>query len=98
MSARIRLNREAAEKKNKGVEWGSATGTHRAKYLRAIASEVKERKDKLAKLEVLDTGKPWDEAVSDIDEVASCFEYYADQAEALDAKQKAPLALSMDTF
>ncbi|KAH9615538.1 hypothetical protein KSS87_011490, partial [Heliosperma pusillum] len=58
----------------------------------------KERKDKLAKLEVLDTGKPWDKAVSDIDEVASCFEYYADQAEALDAKQKAPLALPMDTF
>ncbi|XP_074314799.1 betaine aldehyde dehydrogenase, chloroplastic-like [Silene latifolia] len=84
--------------RNKGTEWGSATGAHRAKYLRAIASEVKERKDKLAKLEVLDTGKPWDEAVSDIDEVASCFEYYADQAEALDAKQKAPFSLSMDTF
>ena len=32
------------------------------------------------------------------DDVAACFEYYADQAEALDAKQKAPITLPMDTF
>ena len=32
------------------------------------------------------------------DDVAACFEYYADQAEALDAKQKAPISLPMETF
>ncbi|KAK9277813.1 hypothetical protein L1049_027369 [Liquidambar formosana] len=32
------------------------------------------------------------------DDVASCFEYYADLAEALDAKQKAPVSLPMQTF
>lgn len=32
------------------------------------------------------------------DDVAGCFEYYADLAEGLDAKQKAPLSLPMDTF
>lgn len=32
------------------------------------------------------------------DDVASCFEYFADHAEALDAQQKAPLSLPMETF
>ena len=32
------------------------------------------------------------------DDVAGCFEYYADLAEGLDAKQKAPVSLPMDTF
>lgn len=32
------------------------------------------------------------------DDVAGCFEYNADLAEALDAKQNAPIALPMDTF
>ena len=32
------------------------------------------------------------------DDVAGCFEYYADLAEGLDKKQKAPVSLPMDTF
>lgn len=32
------------------------------------------------------------------DDVAGCFDYYADLAEGLDAKQKAPVSLPMDTF
>lgn len=32
------------------------------------------------------------------DDVAGCFEYYADLAEGLDTKQKAPVALPMETF
>lgn len=32
------------------------------------------------------------------DDVAGCFEYYADLAEGLDAKQKAPVSLPMQTF
>ncbi|KAJ6765221.1 BETAINE ALDEHYDE DEHYDROGENASE [Salix koriyanagi] len=32
------------------------------------------------------------------DDVAGCFEYYADLAEGLDAKQKAPVSLPMETF
>ncbi|XP_010678685.2 betaine aldehyde dehydrogenase, chloroplastic [Beta vulgaris subsp. vulgaris] len=87
-----------ALKRNNGEEWASASGAHRAKYLRAIAAKVTERKDQFAKLEARDCGKPLDEAAWDIDDVAACFEYYADQAEALDAKQKAPIALPMETF
>ncbi|CAB4280857.1 unnamed protein product [Prunus armeniaca] len=92
---------EAARKalaRNKGRDWSSASGVVRAKYLRAIASKIKERKSELSKLEAIDSGKPLDETASDIDEVAGCFEYYAGLAEGLDAKQKAPISLPAENF
>ncbi len=84
--------------RNGGKDWATATGSYRAKFLRAIAAKVIERKTKLATLEAIDCGKPLDEAAWDIDDVAGCFEYNADLAEALDGKQNAPIALPMDTF
>ncbi|KAK1273408.1 hypothetical protein QJS04_geneDACA015192 [Acorus gramineus] len=84
--------------RNKGKDWARASGAHRAKYLRSIAAKIVERKSELAKLEALDCGKPLDEAAWDMDDVAGCFEYYADLAEALDKKQKIPISLPMDTF
>lgn len=87
-----------ALKRNGGKDWASATGAHRAKYLRAIAAKITEKKSVFAKLEAMDNGKPLDEAAWDIDDVAGCFEYNADLAEALDAKQNAPIELPMDTF
>lgn len=32
------------------------------------------------------------------EDVAGCFEYYADLAEGLDAQQKAPISIPMETF
>lgn len=84
--------------RNGGKDWATATGSYRAKFLRAIAAKVIERKMELAKFEAIDCGKPLDEAAWDIDDVAGCFEYNADLAEALDGKQNAPIALPMDTF
>ncbi|WOL06645.1 betaine aldehyde dehydrogenase 2-like [Canna indica] len=84
--------------RNKGRDWARAPGAVRAKYLRAIAAAITERKAKLAKLESLDCGKPLDEATWDMDDVAGCFEYYADLAEALDQRQRAPISLPMQTF
>eukprot|EP00246_Nothoceros_aenigmaticus_P015186 TRINITY_DN6199_c0_g1_i1.p1 TRINITY_DN6199_c0_g1~~TRINITY_DN6199_c0_g1_i1.p1 ORF type:complete len:512 (-),score=91.32 TRINITY_DN6199_c0_g1_i1:157-1692(-) len=91
-AARVALQR------NKGKDWSKTSGEHRAKYLRAIAAKVKERKPELARLETVDCGKPIDEAEWDMDDVAGCFDYYADLAEALDQKQYAPVALPIDTF
>ncbi|XP_058762531.1 aminoaldehyde dehydrogenase 2, peroxisomal [Vicia villosa] len=91
-AAKTALNR------NKGADWATASGAVRAGYLRAIAAKVTEKKPVLAKLESIDSGKPLDEAAWDIDDVAGCFEYYADLAEKLDARQKAPVSLPMDTF
>ncbi|KAJ4973028.1 hypothetical protein NE237_006202 [Protea cynaroides] len=84
--------------RNKGRDWASASGAYRAKYLRAIAAKITEKKSELAKLEALDCGKPLDEAAWDLDDVAGCFEYYAGLAEDLDKKQKAPVSLPMETF
>ncbi|KAK4794612.1 hypothetical protein SAY86_012606 [Trapa natans] len=84
--------------RNNGKDWAYAPGATRAKYLRAIATKITERKPLLAKLEAIDCGKPLDEAAWDMDDVAGCFEYYADLAEQLDAKQNAPVSLPMDTF
>ncbi|XP_068641317.1 aminoaldehyde dehydrogenase 2, peroxisomal [Aristolochia californica] len=97
----IDLAVEAARRalsRNKGEDWSSASGAYRAKFLRAIASKITEKKNELAKLEAIDCGKPLDEAAWDIDDVAGCFEYYADLAEALDGKKKTPIALPMQTF
>ncbi|XP_028781761.1 betaine aldehyde dehydrogenase 1, chloroplastic isoform X1 [Neltuma alba] len=82
----------------KGKHWATASGSVRARYLRAIAAKIIERKSELAKLEAIDCGKPLDEALWDMDDVAGCFEYYADLADGLDAKQKAPIPLPMQTF
>ncbi|KAA8548043.1 hypothetical protein F0562_004696 [Nyssa sinensis] len=84
--------------RNKGKDWATASGAFRAKFLRAIAAKILERKSELAKLETIDTGKPLDESVSDMDGVADCFKYYAELAESLDAKQSAAVSLPTDSF
>ncbi|XP_021825954.1 betaine aldehyde dehydrogenase 1, chloroplastic [Prunus avium] len=97
----VELAVEAARRalaRNKGRDWAFASGAVRAKYLRAIAAKITERKSELAKLEAIDCGKPLDEAAWDVDDVAGCFEYYADLAEGLDAQQKASISLPMEQF
>eukprot|EP01018_Ginkgo_biloba_P022640 Gb_26171 [translate_table: standard] len=84
--------------RNRGKDWPRTPGAFRAKYLRAIAAKVIERKMELAELEALDCGKPLDEAAWDMDDVAGCFEYYADLGEALDSKQNATVSLPMEAF
>nr|AII99844.1 aminoaldehyde dehydrogenase 2 [Nicotiana tabacum] len=89
---------EAARRALARDDWGSTTGAQRAKYLRAIAAKILERKSELAKLESLDCGKTLFEAAWDMDDVAASFEYYADLAEALDSKRKTPVDLHLDSF
>ncbi|XP_019463491.1 PREDICTED: betaine aldehyde dehydrogenase 1, chloroplastic-like isoform X2 [Lupinus angustifolius] len=89
---------KSALSRNKGADWASASGSVRARYLRAIAAKITEKKTELGKLESLDCGKPLDEALWDLDDVAGCFDYYADLAENLDKKQKSPVSLPLETF
>jgi betaine-aldehyde dehydrogenase len=67
--------------------WRRTSGRERASYLRAIARRITERREELARLEVLDNGKPLPEALWDIDDAAGCFDYYAELAEGLDDRQ-----------
>ena len=67
--------------------WGRTTGKERAVLLRAIAEAIKEKQADIARLEVMDNGKPLPEADWDIADAAGCFEMYAGLAEELDERQ-----------
>ncbi len=56
--------------------WTEATAQDRGRVLFALANAVRERAAELAELETLQSGKPIVEAEFDIDDVATCFEYY----------------------
>ena len=66
----------------KGFEtWSAMTGAERGRILNNAARLLKERNRELAELEVLDSGKPIQEAeVVDVISGADCIEYYAGMA------------------
>ena len=64
--------------------WKKTTGTERAVLLRNFAQGVKNNRDKLAKYETLDNGKPLPESYFDVDTAIQIYEMYADMAEELD--------------
>ncbi len=78
--------------------WPKLSGRERAGYLRAMAARIEERTQDLARLEVLDNGKPLPEAVWDIEDTAGCFRFYADLAEELDANPEEVIPLGDDRF
>jgi len=88
----------AAAQKTFAGPWSQTSGEERAAYLDAIAEAIEKELDHLAKLEVLDNGKPLDEAKWDIEDCVGCFRYYAGLARALDEKEMQPLALPDERF
>lgn len=78
--------------------WKSTTGAERAVYLRKMSELVQKRKPLLSKLETMDTGKPYPESEWDMDDVAACFDYYADLAEKLDQQQDKAVSIPDDEF
>ncbi|MEX2654778.1 MAG: betaine-aldehyde dehydrogenase [Acidimicrobiia bacterium] len=64
--------------------WSQMTGAQRGRILNRAAELLRERNDELARLEVLDTGKPISEAsIVDVISGAECIEYYAGVAATL---------------
>lgn len=58
--------------------WRELNGTERGRILRKAAALLRDRNEELARLEVLDTGKPFQEAVAvDILSGADAIDYYA---------------------
>jgi acyl-CoA reductase-like NAD-dependent aldehyde dehydrogenase len=57
--------------------WANSAGRERARVLFALSAAVAANRESLARLEVLDCGKPLADALADNDEVAFMFEYYA---------------------
>ncbi|MGO7591758.1 aldehyde dehydrogenase family protein [Rhizobium leguminosarum] len=73
--------------------WPKLTGARRASYLRAIAAGIRARQAEIARLEVLDNGKPFPEADWDVADAAGCFDFYAGLAEQLDNNPEEAIAL-----
>ncbi|WP_077529752.1 betaine-aldehyde dehydrogenase [Vreelandella utahensis] len=69
--------------------WSAMTGMERARILNRAVALLRERNDELAKVEVLDTGKPWQEASEvDVNTGADSLEFYAGLAPALEGNQQ----------
>lgn len=66
--------------------WPRLSGAERATVLRAIAQGIRARLPELARMEVIDNGKPLPEAEWDLGDAAGCFDYYAGLAEELDGE------------
>ncbi|KAL3916376.1 MAG: hypothetical protein SGPRY_006845, partial [Prymnesium sp.] len=82
----------AARKSFEEGPWARSSGSDRAAVMRRIAALVTERKATIAPVESL-MGKPLTESMWDVDDVSACFEYYADLAVQLDARQGTPIEL-----
>ena len=78
--------------------WPKLKGAQRAWYLRAIANGIRASQAEIARLEVIDNGKPFPEAVWDIADAAGCFDFYAGLAEQLDNDPEEPIALADARF
>ncbi|AQT48034.1 aldehyde dehydrogenase family protein [Bartonella choladocola] len=88
----------AARKAFDNGPWPKMEGRERAAYLRAMGKRIEERLKELARIEVLDNGKPLPEAEWDIGDVAACFYFYADMAEREDIKQEEIIELQDKRF
>ncbi len=78
--------------------WPRMSGAARADVLRRISAVILERKPGLARLEVMDNGKPLPEASWDIDDAAGCFSFYADLAERMDQNPEEAIPLAEPRF
>ncbi|MBS0573751.1 MAG: aldehyde dehydrogenase family protein [Proteobacteria bacterium] len=78
--------------------WPRMTGAERGRIIRAIAAGIMARQAELARLEVIDNGKPLPEAMGDIADAAGCFDFYAGLAEEMDAQGPEALTLADARF
>ena len=92
--AAIKAAREAFD----SGSWSGLSGTQRAEYLRAIAKEINDNLDFLARLEVQDNGKPFTEAQLDMSGVVACFELYANLAEDFDKNQESEVEIHSEGY
>lgn len=66
----------AARKAFDQVPWYEYTAQRRGRILFQVAEGIRRERSKLARLESVNSGKPIVEAEFDVDDAATCFEYY----------------------
>lgn len=77
----IELAVRSAKEVFESEEWQNYHAVDRGRSLYTIAQKLLERKDEIAELESLDTGKPISQARADVVNAARYFEYYAGAAD-----------------
>jgi len=85
-----KIRTAAIESSQQGFEtWSAMTGFERNRILLKAVELLRERNDELAEIEVIDTGKPWQEAsVVDIVTGADSIEYFAALALSIEGAQQ----------
>lgn len=79
-----RVNQAVVSAQKAFQSWRNRTGAERGRVLNAAARRLRKRVEELARLEVLDTGKPIAEATSvDVLSAADCLEYFGGIAASL---------------
>lgn len=69
--------------------WSAMSGLERSRVLHKAVTLLRERNDELAKIEVMDTGKPWQEAsVVDVASGADSIEFFAGLAPSIEGNQQ----------
>ncbi|WP_347955085.1 aldehyde dehydrogenase family protein [Gordonia aichiensis] len=58
--------------------WAAVPAPQRCELLRKAAAAIRDRREEFARAEALDTGKRIVEARMDMDDIAACFDYFAD--------------------
>ena len=71
---------KAAQKAFEG-KWSSLFPKERAKYLKAIANELRDNSELLGKIETIDTGKLYKETKTQANYIAEYYDYYAGLAD-----------------
>ncbi len=84
------VRQAAIESAQKGfAAWSATPAIERRRILQRAVALLHERNDELAKIEVLDTGKPWQEAsVVDVITGADSIEFFAGLAPAIEGNQQ----------
>jgi betaine-aldehyde dehydrogenase len=84
------IKSKAIESAKRGFsEWSAMSTTERSRILLKAVALLRERNDELAEIEVLDTGKPWQEAsVVDVQSGADSIEFFASMAPGIEGNQQ----------
>ncbi len=85
-----KVQQAAIESAKKGfAAWSAMTGMRRGRILLKAAELLRQNNDELARIEVIDTGKPWQEAsVIDVVTGADSIEFFAGLASAIEGTQQ----------
>lgn len=78
--------------------WSDLPASERTAALRRVAAGIRAHLDEIAALETRDNGKPMPEAKWDIEDAAFCFDYYADLADAAEARSDTEVDVGDDRF